>query len=154
MCMRWAEDVAQTEITNTDHTVVGIPQWKVTLSKYRLLFVTVHNNPDIYRIRRRNMAVMKQKELMRKKTFKQFILTKLNIKQLIIYTIHAYWKWYHWDDFISVRILVPWNVNSPWHLKPVFLQFLLTFCSNSVTARWPYSRSAKLTHRFKFSPFE
>lgn len=76
MCMRWAEDVAQTYITNTDHTVVGIPQGKGSLSKYRLLFVTVQNNPDIYRIGRRNLAVLKQEELTRKKTFTQFIFIK------------------------------------------------------------------------------
>jgi len=56
--MRWAEDIEQTEVTNTDHTVVGMPRWKGSLSKYRLLFVTVHNNSDIYRVRRSILAVL------------------------------------------------------------------------------------------------
>ena len=134
MCMRWAEDVVQTEITNTDHTVVGIPQWKGSLNKYRLLFVTVHNNPDIYRIRRRNLAVLKQKELTRKKTFTQFILTKWNTHQLIIYTLRAFLKimplrWLHLCVH-SCAVERKFSLTSP----PVFLQFLLlTFCSNSVT---------------------
>jgi hypothetical protein len=47
-------------------TCDGIGAKKKYLSKYRLLFVTVQNNSDSYKIRRRNPTVLKQKKFSRR----------------------------------------------------------------------------------------